>query len=257
MFTEINGLNINYICGGQGEQTVLLLHGWGANITLFSQITEHLSPYFKIYAPDLPGFGESDEPKEPWDVDSYVDFIIAFCKKMDIKSCFIIAHSFGGRITIKLMSRKDIPFSVEKLVLTGSAGIRPKQTAKKKLKARCYKIGKSVLSTALVKKLFPNALENLRKKNGSADYNAASPMMRQCLVKVVNEDLTPLISNIKVPTLLIWGENDDAVPLSDAHLMEKLISDSGLVVFEGCGHYAFLEQGVRFCRILSSFFNIS
>lgn len=256
MLTEINGLNINYICSGQGEQTVLLLHGWGANITLFSHITVHLSPYFKVYAPDLPGFGESDEPKEPWDVDGYVDFIIAFCKKMDIKSCFIIAHSFGGRITIKLMSRKDIPFSVEKLVLTGSAGIRPKQTAKKKLKARCYKIGKSILSAAPVKKLFPDALENLRKKNGSADYNAASPMMRQCLVKVVNEDLTPLISNIKIPALLIWGENDDAVPLSDARLMEKLIPDSGLVVFEGCGHYAFLEQSVRFCRILSSFFNI-
>ena len=102
----------------------------------------------------------------------------------------------------------------------------------------------------------PNALENLRKKNGSADYNAASPIMRQCLVKVVNEDLTELIHNINVPTLLIWGEKDDAVPLSDGQLMEKLISDSGLVVFEGCGHYAFLEQGGRFCRILDSFFDV-
>ena len=81
-------------------------------------------------------------------------------------------------------------------------------------------------------------------------------MMRQCLVKVVNEDLTDLIHNINVPTLLIWGEKDDAVPLSDGRLMEKLIPDAGLVVFEGCGHYAFLEQGVRFCRILDSFFDV-
>lgn len=102
----------------------------------------------------------------------------------------------------------------------------------------------------------PNALDNLRKKNGSADYNAASPIMRQCLVKVVNEDLTPLISNIKASTLLIWGEKDDATPLSDGQLMEKLIPDAGLVVLENSGHYAFLEQGVRFCRIISSFFNI-
>lgn len=259
MFTELDGLNINYVCEGElGEnrQNVLMLHGWGANIKLFSQIISHLSPHFRIYAPDLPGFGESDEPKEPWCVDDYVDFIIKFCKKMGIESCFIIGHSFGGRIAIKLMSRENLPFKTEKIVLTGSAGIKPKQSAKSKLKTKCYKIGKKILSTKLCTKIMPNALENLRKKNGSADYNAASPIMRQCLIKVVNEDLTGLIHNINVPTLLIWGEKDDAVPLSDGQLMEKLIPDSGLVVFEGCGHYAFLEQGGRFCRILDSFFNV-
>lgn len=259
MFTELEGLRINYVCEGEeGEnrQNVLLLHGWGANIKLFSQIISHLSPYFKVYALDLPGFGESDEPREPWCVDNYTDFVIKFCEKMGIKSCFIIAHSFGGRITIKLMSRENLPFKAEKIVLTGSAGIKPKQSAKSKLKTKCYKIGKKILSTKLCTKIMPNALENLRKKNGSADYNAASPIMRQCLVKVVNEDLTELIHNINVPTLLIWGEKDDAVPLSDGQLMEKLIPDSGLVVFEGCGHYAFLEQGGRFCRILDSFFDV-
>ena len=258
MFTEINGLNINYICEGENakNQNVLLLHGWGANIKLFSQIITCLSPYFKVYAPDLPGFGESDEPKEPWAVDDYVDFVISFCEKMGIKSCYIIGHSFGGRIIIKLMSRDDLPFEVQKIVLTGSAGIRPKQTLNKKIKTRCYKIGKGILSTKICKKIMPNALDHLRKKNGSADYNAASPVMRQCLVKVVNDDLTPLISNINASTLLIWGANDDATPLSDGQLMEKLIPDAGLVVFENSGHYAFLEQGVRFCRIISSFFDI-
>lgn len=259
MYTEINGLNINYVCEGTAENkpVILLLHGWGANIKLFDRIITHLSPYFKVFAPDLPGFGESSEPEQPWGVDEYADFIIEFCKKMQISSCYIIAHSFGGRITIKLMSKPNLPFAPEKIVLTGSAGIRPKQTLKKKIRTRFYKLGKALLSTKLSQKLSPNALDNLRKKNGSADYNAASPMMRQCLVKVVNEDLTPLLANIKVPTLLIWGEKDDSTPLSDGKLMESLISDSGLVVFEGSGHYAFLEQGNRFCRILSSFFNIS
>ncbi len=267
MFTEISGLRINYICtenvnGKSDEDTcILFLHGWGANITLFDAAVNFLAPHFRIIAPDLPGFGESDEPKEPWSVDDYVDFVIAFCEKLKIKKCHIIAHSFGGRITIKLMARRasnkrGLPFIPEKIVLTGSAGIRPKKTVKSKIKARCYKIGKGILSARLVRKLFPNALENFRRKTGSADYNAASPIMRQCLVKVVNEDLTPLIPCIDVPTLLIWGEKDDAVPLSDGQAMEKLIADSGLVVFEGCGHYAFLEQSGRFCRIIGSFFNI-
>ena len=258
MFTEIDGLNINYICQGENSknQNVLLLHGWGADIKLFSQIIACLSPYFKVYAPDLPGFGESGEPKEPWGVDEYADFVEAFCEKMGMKSCLIIAHSFGGRITIKLMSREDRAFEIEKIVLTGSAGIKPKKTLKSKIKTRCYKIGKGVLSTKLCQKLMPDALENLRRKNGSADYNAASSLMSQCLVKVVNEDLTPLISNIGVPTLLIWGEKDDSTPLSDGQLMEKLIPDAGLVVLENSGHFAFLEQGGRFCRIISSFFEI-
>ena len=257
MFTEINGLKINYIAEGNGRQNVLLLHGWGSNIKLFSYIIQHLTPNFNVFALDMPGFGESDEPELSWSVDDYADFVIAFCEKMNIDRCFIIGHSFGGRVIIKLMSRDPLPFSVDRIVLTDSAGIRPKQTAKKKIKSRLYKIGKKILSSKPAVKLFPNAMENFRRKNGSADYNAASPIMRQCLVKVVNEDLTPLIPNIKVPTLLIWGDKDDATPLSDGQLMEKLIPDAGLVIFEGSGHYAFLEQGERFCRILDSFFEIN
>lgn len=256
MFIEIDGLRINYVCAGEGKKCVLLLHGWGADITLFNNVINYLSPHFRVIAPDLPGFGNSDEPKTPWDVDDYVNFTVSFCKKMDIESCYIIAHSFGGRITIKLMSQNELPLNVEKIVLTGSAGIRPKQSTKSRLKTKCYKIGKRILSTAPFRKVMPDALENLRKKNGSADYNAASPVMRQCLVKVVNEDLTELIQNINVPTLLIWGEKDDATPLSDGRLMERLIPDAGLVVFESCGHYAFLEQSGRFCRILGSFFDL-
>ena len=257
MFTEINGLKINYIAEGNGQQSVLLLHGWGSNIKLFSYIIEHLSTDFKVFAPDMPGFGESDEPKEPWSVDDYTDFVIAFCEKMGIERCYIIGHSFGGRVIIKMMSRNSLPFSVDRIVLTDSAGIRPKQTLKKKIRSRIYKIGKKILSSKPVAKIAPDAMENFRQKNGSADYNAASPVMRQCLVKVVNEDLTPLIPNINVPSLLIWGDKDDATPLSDGQTMETLIPDAGLVVFEGSGHYAFLEQGERFCRILDSFFNIS
>ena len=257
MFTEINGLKIKYIAEGSGQQSVLLLHGWGSNITLFSYITEHLKPYFKVYAPDMPGFGESDEPETTWSVDDYTDFVIEFCRKMGIDRCFIIGHSFGGRVIIKLMSRSALPFAVDRIVLTDSAGIRPKQTFRKKIKRRIYKIGKKFFSSKPVTKIAPDAMEKFRRRNGSADYNAASPVMRQCLVKVVNEDLTPLIPNINAPTLLIWGDKDDATPLSDGQLMEKLIPDAGLVVFEGSGHYAFLEQGERFCRILDSFFKIN
>jgi pimeloyl-ACP methyl ester carboxylesterase len=91
-------------------------------------------------------------------------------------------------------------------------------------------------------------------KRGSADYQQASGTVRQSLVRVVNEDLRGLLPHIAAPTLLIWGENDADTPLSDGKMMERLIPDAGLVVFEGAGHYAYLEQPVRFCRIIETFF---
>ena len=80
--------------------------------------------------------------------------------------------------------------------------------------------------------------------------------MRQTLVKVVNEDLCDLMPNVKCPTLLIWGKNDDATPLSDGEKMEKLMPEAALVKFEGAGHYSFLECQAQFLRVLASFMNI-
>ena len=105
-------------------------------------------------------------------------------------------------------------------------------------------------------KLWPEALEKLRVKFGSADYAAATPLMRQCLVKAINEDLTHLLPGIKAPTLLIWGENDTATPLADGKLMEKSIPDAGLAVIPGVGHYCFLENPWLFKRIIASYYHL-
>ena len=118
-----------------------------------------------------------------------------------------------------------------------------------------YKFLKILVGNKLVLKIFPNALNNLKKKFGSADYRNATPIMRDTLVKTVNEDLTDLLPNIKQSTLLIWGENDTATPLEDAKKMESLIKDSGLVTIKGAGHFSFVEQPAFVNRVLNSFFN--
>ena len=90
-------------------------------------------------------------------------------------------------------------------------------------------------------------------KFGSADYQAASPMMRKVLVKTVNEDLRDFLPFVKTSTLLIYGENDTATPVSLAKIMEKEIADAGLVVLKNSGHFAFLEQQSQFLAIVDSF----
>lgn len=258
LFINIDGLNINYVDIGDksSKNAILLLHGWGSNITLFQKIIDMVSPSMRVVAPDMPGFGESDEPKEPWCVDDYVTFVAKFCKEIDLKDPIVLGHSFGGRVIIKSVTGKNPTINPPKIILTDSAGIKPKQSLKSKVNTKMYKMGRAVMSTAPMKKLFPDAVENMRNKRGSADYRAASPVMRATLVNVVNEDLTHLLSEIKQSTLLVWGDKDDATPLSDGQLMEKLIPDSGLVVIEGTGHYAFLEGWYTFSRVLASFLEI-
>ena len=251
----VNGIGINYEQKGSGE-LVVLLHGWGSNIKLFANLIDLLSAKYTVVAMDMPGFGESEEPKTPWCVDDYVQFVIDFLKDYDTKEVTLLGHSFGGRVIIKMHSRESLPFKVKKVILVDSAGIMPPKSNKKSWRTRYYKMGKAVLSTKLVQKLAPDALENFRKKMGSADYAAASPMMRQVMVKVVNEDLEPYLPNIKCPTLLVWGVNDTATPISDGEKMEKLIPDAGLVRLENAGHYSFLEQQFTFNRVMCRFMNI-
>lgn len=255
MYKTVNNIKINYEQKGSGD-LIVLLHGWGSNIKLFANLIDLLSRKYTVVAMDMPGFGESQEPPSAWCVDDYVNFVIDFLKDYNTKQIMLLGHSFGGRVIIKLNSRKDLPFEVTKVILVDSAGILPPKSNKKSFRTYYYKAGKAFLSNKLVQKIAPDALENFRKKMGSADYAAASPLMRQVLVKVVNEDLEPLLPNIKCPTLLVWGVNDTATPLSDGEKMEKLIPDAGLVKLENAGHYSFLEQQFTFNRVMCSFMKI-
>ena len=125
--TTVDSLKINYMDKGSGE-LVVLLHGWGSNIELFENMSELLARKYHVVAPDMPGFGLSDEPKEPWRVDDYVDFVLKFLEPFAPKKVTFLGHSFGGRVIIKMASR-DLPFEIEKVILVDSAGVRPKKTA--------------------------------------------------------------------------------------------------------------------------------
>lgn len=253
MIKKIEQIPVNYIDEGEGS-AILLLHGWGSNITLFDGIVKTLSPCHRVIAPDMPGFGKTPEPPDAWSVDDYVDFVMKFTDSLQLKEFSVLVHSFGGRVLFKMNAREDLPYRIQKAVLIDSAGIMPKKTWKQKVSLRLYKMARRIMSTRVLHFLYPDAVEEMRKKRGSADYNNATPTMRTTLVKVVNEDLEPLISRMSCPTLLIWGDADTATPIGDAHRMEQLIKDAGLVVCEGAGHYSFLEQPEKVHAALRAFF---
>ena len=96
--------------------------------------------------------------------------------------------------------------------------------------------------------------DRLRRKYGSPDYYKLNEVMRGTFVKVVNQDLLPLLPSIAAPTLLIWGSDDTETPLWMGQQMEKQIPDAALIVFEGRSHFAFIEEWQRFLLIIKEFF---
>lgn len=238
MKIKIDNINVNYIQYGEGKD-VLLLHGWGQNIQMMKPIGDNLCRNHRITIIDFPGFGESDEPLVPWTIRDYAVLVEKLVKELEIKKPVVMGHSFGGRVAIYFSA--DNP--IEKLVLFGSPCIREETTLP--------------LSVRILKKLktlpgLDKLGEKMKKYIGSRDYKAASPIMRQTLVNVVNEDLASYARRIEEPTLLIWGENDTEAPIEGAKELEKIMIDAGLIILPGT-HYAYLENLGQVITILNNF----
>jgi pimeloyl-ACP methyl ester carboxylesterase len=251
----LDGLSVHYEVQGQGPY-VFLLHGWGANLSLFDDLASAMASHYTVVRVDFPGCGNSSEPDHPWGMDDYVRFVSAFIATFGSCEIILLGHSHGGRVAIRLATDEGLPFTVVKMILVGSAGILPKRSFVYHLRVRSYKMGKAILTWGPVSKLFPESLGRFPKAQGSTDYATASPVMRASLVKVVNADLLPLLSKITAETLLIWGELDTETPVSNGETMEKHIPGSGLVVLKGAGHYVFLDQAYTFRRVIESFLQI-
>ena len=149
--------------------------------------------------------------------------------------------------------KKNLNIKVKNIILIGSAGIVKPLSFYQKNKVRFLKSCKKIIEIKPIKSAFPNLLNKLKNKYGSEDYKNASPIMKQSMVNLINIDLRECLANIKRPTLLIWGVNDTATPISDGELMQKLIPDSGLIRVENCTHYVFLEQPAYVNAVIKNF----
>lgn len=237
MTISIREKNINYIQYGSGED-IVLLHGWGQNIEMMKPLGDCF-PNKKITILDFPGFGDSSNLDHAYTIYDYVEILEEFLEKLNIKKPIIMGHSFGGRVAIIYASRND----VEKLVLFGAPCIRN------------YKKSKKEELLKKIKKLpgMDKIGEYAKKYIGSTDYRNATPIMRETLVNVVNEDLTEYAKKITCPTLLIWGTLDDQAPIEDAKELESLLKDGALITLEGYTHYAYLEALPQVNNILHNF----
>lgn len=237
-----------YLEGGSGWP-VLLLHGWGCSSETMLPLFQHLAADFHVYCFDLPGFGLSPEPPAAWDTVAYAAMLADFCRDVCPKPPVLVAHSFGGRLSLRLAAR-GIP---HKMILTGCAGLKPHRGLDYYAKVYSFKAAKKLFSLPGLGAKKQEWLAKARAKSGSSDYQQASEVMRSVFVKTVNEDQTANLPKIKAPTILFWGAQDSATPLVDGQLMASKMQDAALIVKQNGTHFAFLEFLPEFLAICDSF----
>ena len=282
---KINGLNVSYKQIGSGSVPIVLLHGWGVDSEKYVELIKKfqiLNSKFQILILDLPGFGKSDEPDKNWNLDDYVEFVDEFIKKASRKGGFelvknilekmqegstglspqwsqhsskiiLIGHSFGGQIAIKYAAK--YPKKIDKLILTGAAGIRHKLTLKQKLLFILTKIGKITFSLPIIG-FFQNSVYKIFSKiarGRKKDYYSASSRMKEIMKNVLMEDLTDYFDKIKTTTLLIWGRGDKTTPLADGEIMNKKIKNSKLIMVDNANHSLPYQKPEEFVKIVKEF----
>lgn len=233
-FIFVKKLKTYYHKTGKGE-TIVLLHGWGGSSQSFSELQRLLSARYHVIALDLPGFGKSDAPYRAWRMRDYVNFTRAFLEELEIKKCWLIGHSFGGRIAIMLAA--EYPEMLSGLALVSAAGIKHEKSAQGKVLEKIALWGKRVTSLRFLRGLKKPMRYVLYKLIRRQDYYLANGVMREIMKNVIEEDLTPLLSRIQAKTLIIWGEKDTITPLRDAYTMKRKIPDAALEIIKHGSHY--------------------
>lgn len=239
MQTAVGEFLVNYeVLGEKSAPPLIILHGWGRNFQDWIPAARFLSSKYKVVLVDLPGFGGTNLPSNTvMGTYDYADFVEKFLEKIEIRKPTLLGHSFGGRLGIVLASKKSF---LSKLILVDSAGIEQK-SLKVILIGLFYKI---------LKFLLPKRLNELvRARLGSEDYASAGPL-RKVLVKVVNEDLTQHLSQIKVPTLVIWGDKDINQYVKYGKIMRDKIPEARLRIVWEAGHNPHVEDSKQFFQIL-------
>jgi pimeloyl-ACP methyl ester carboxylesterase len=223
--------------------TLVFLHGWGGSWASWSPVLERLKTDFNLFAFDLPGFG--NQPIQiPYYLDNYVDFVTNILKTRKIKKPILIGHSFGGAVISKIAAENLYP--IKKLILIDAAAIRHPYSFRQKITLKIVSSVKKILSLPLIRVIMPpiQKLYYHSTNQQNSDYAAlkGNPIMQKTFQHVIKDDLSSLLTKIKTPTLIIWGENDLSTPLTDGQKINSLITNSKLIIYPNSTHFSYLEN---------------
>jgi len=254
---KVFGAKINYVeAGDPAKPKVILLHGLGGSVLNWATNTAAISQNYHVIALDQVGFGKSEKPMLKYRVATFVDFLDKFMSELKIEKAALVGNSMGGWVAA-LMAIK-YPNRVEKLILADAAGLVPANFNE----AQIYQLNNSTRDEirANMKLIFANPLfqnnEALVDQFMTARVTANDGGTINSVIDSIKrkEDfLNGRLSEIKKPTLIIWGKQDGLLPVADATTFNKGIAGSELAIFDPCGHAPQFERAADFNKKVLEF----
>ena len=229
--------DVAFIQKGTGKDLVFL-HGYLSSKEAFTAQIEYFSRFFKVTAIDFLGFGGGRDLTNAFSVDDYAAWTEEVLRLLHIENPHVIAHSFGCRVAVKMAAGNRV--SLDKIILTGPAGIILPRTKSYYVKVKAYRFFKTIA---------PRFAE---KHFGSKEYRTLSPIMKESYTKIVNEDLRDFAKKIDNEVLIIEGKNDQTTTAAEAGEYLCCLRNGRLRMIEG-GHFAFAENATTFNLIAEEF----
>lgn len=249
------------------NKRLLILHGWGKGAVSWQEVRESMEARgIEILVPDMPGFGKEAAPREIWGVKDYKDWVIDFLQKkgwLGVDESLektggqkfnLLGHSFGGGVAAVIAA--ECSEKIEKLILCAPGIIRRKKKSPKiVIFYTIAKIGKKIFSLPVLRNFYHLAQRIIYKLCGSKDYYLANGIMKSVFQKVSRESLEKYLDKIKISTLILWGEQDDAISIKDAYILKEKIKNSKLEIFPRIGHNLHIEMPSKLVKKIADFEN--
>ena len=250
--TKVFGQTIKYYDVGQGSP-LLLIHGIGGDADEWAFCFEPLSATHRVIALDLLGFGRSGKPLIDYTIAGFVEVLERFLQALELERISLVGESLGGWIAATFALR--FPEQVEKLILVDAAGVWGDMAG--------LPIDMRVSTRAHLKEIFELVFYDPRLASEQlidlayelhlerGDSYTIDSLLRN--LKSGRERLDEEIGEMKVPTLVIWGEDDRMIPIEVGRRLQQLISGAKLEVIPECGHLPALEKPGEFVRAVIEF----
>lgn len=272
---QLHGHRIVYLIGGEDpahkRPVLLLIHGMAGSSATWREVATVLAQRFTVVAPDLPGHGESDKPRQDYSLGAHANALRDLLVAIGVDRATVVGHSLGGGVAMQLAYQH--PRHCERLVLVSSGGLG--QEVSWILRALTFPgvefvmpilfpsfvrdagnaVGRSLRRLGL---LAPRLEEEWRSYVSLTDPETRAAFLRtlRAVVDVGGQTVSAhdrLYLSSLLPALIVWGDGDGIIPVAHAHEAHQAMPLSQLVIFERCGHFPHVEEPARFIEALTGF----
>ena len=251
---KVGDLDIHYLSGGQGDP-LLVVHGGGDGARAWRRNLEALTENYTVYVPDLPGYGHSQPINgNDYYIPELAEFVHEFSRSLGLESFHLMGHSMGGGNALHYALK--FPHKVKKLVLVSSMCLGKEIALWVRIvsiPAICRAIGKGTIAVLravkwVLGKLFATVEFVIPISVTSIHLGSSLTTLKAQATVLLNR-----LSEIVVPTLVVWGAKDPILPVEQAYTAAELIPDCQVMVFEDCGHSVYRDKIKEFSQTLTKF----